>query len=153
MTPLTEEQLNQIGRETDHAARKAVEHYRRRALTGFIVLVLAFLASSVFLSREVDERAKQDNRISTAIVQSGNSVSVTGCNRDFITAQRLQAVLHVFQLPGRRLIALPDCREANNVTLNPDSATGVPPPEPLYKGSPNAPELPDLRLPKRFRER
>ena len=142
--PLTEEQLNLIGEETRRAANKVLHNYRRTAIVGFLVLLLA--NAYVWYDSNTNN---QDSR--EAIVQSGQVVSVSGCNRDFRTTQALHAILqtsddfnqaaakkgditqaqadeaHTYYQQFIKSLPLPDCKAAGDVLT---SETGDVPPTP-----------------------
>jgi hypothetical protein len=86
MEPLTHDQLEQISRETEHAARKAVRIYLRQARIGFLLLLVG-IASAIGLAR-YDATVSRE-----AIVNSGRAIAVVGCNRDFDSNERLRGLL------------------------------------------------------------
>lgn len=127
--------------------------WRRNALLGYIVLLLGLGANSL-IDRD---RANQGRE---ALAESGNVVSVTGCNRDFRLYQKVRAVFQrslqaiedqhrqglttdeqferakAFYNDQLTNFALPDCREvASTLTDDPARAAGKTAPEPLYPGS------------------
>lgn len=74
--PLTQEQLDWISAQTDHAVKKAVRRVTRRAAVGFVVLLAGLGGQYAAGSHDaIDARH--------ATVQSGRAVAVDGCNRDF----------------------------------------------------------------------
>lgn len=161
--PFTQEQLEYLaerdGRLVEscgHGFRKGIKHLRNGALAGFLVL-LAGIAGAFYAS---GHDASQAN---SAIVKSGRVVSVSGCNRDYVTVNRLRNVLkrsedfqHAALARGdisleqfersrayfdQQLDGLPqvDCRSsATIITDDPNDIGAVPkplhPPEPPYAG-------------------
>jgi hypothetical protein len=125
------------------------------ALLAFLILTIgiAFAVNSVYQNSIADKKEILAAR--AAIVQSGRSVTVVGCNRDFKTITALRTVLQASQEVQRASfergeitrqrfeeastfnkeqilnLILPDCREAiTAVTSNPDATVGIP--EPLH---------------------
>lgn len=135
--------------------RRNAQHFRRfrtRAVVGFTILLAGVGASFYTQGKDSDEGR-------TAIVQSGRAVSVSGCNRDFVTTERFRNLLLRGQAAQKRALAdgditqrqyelgtkfyerelrltpLPDCRESLEVvTDDPDAEIVVP--EPLYPTPP-----------------
>lgn len=134
--------------------------YRRQALVGYLFLLIGV---SVALINQHDTSTAQHNETLArraqatdqrhAIVQSGRTVAVEGCNRDFKTITGLRGILISSQsilkqnykngLMNRKQytqatgfyddqlkkLALPDCRIAREVvTDNPDMTTQIPVP-------------------------
>lgn len=91
--PLTEEQLKLISSETQRAAGKALSRYRQSAIAGFLILTFGI----GFVFWDSGQRAADSRH---AIVQSGKAVSISGCNRDFLSAGVLRGLL----LDGRQEI-------------------------------------------------
>lgn len=112
------------------------------------------------------DRANQGRE---ALAESGNVVSVSGCNRDFRLYQKVRAVFNqslaaveaqhaqglttdeqyerVKQFYNDQLtnFALPDCRDvANTLTDNPDRSGDKTAPSPLYPGSAEAEPAKDV---------
>lgn len=83
---MTSEQLEFFTGQTERAVRKALRVYSRRAIIGFIVLFLAFTAN-VLYSNHVASSGRD------AVINSGNIVAVSGCNRDYRSAQAIRGVL------------------------------------------------------------
>ena len=149
MTPMSQEQLTQIGRETERAANKVLRAYSKRALVGFVILALA--VGGAF---KANADSSDDSR--EAIVTSGRVVAVDGCNRDFKSIGKLRLLLfnardtsrsspdlsprqkaesEKFYAEQLASIKLPDCREAEAVlTSDPNKPLEIP--EPLYPGGP-----------------
>lgn len=129
----------------------AIRGYQRRALTGFLILLLGI---GVVTKLDSDRGAAARE----AIVDSGRAVAVLGCNRDFRTQQQVRGVLEAsITRSQRRLEAgeitpneharqeeflraqlaqlpLPDCRLAT-ITDDPNEEVMVP--EPLHPGHPD----------------
>lgn len=149
--PLTEDQLAFLSEQTRRAAKHATRRYAQGAILGFLILLFGIGYNFV------DYReASNDSR--AAIVQSGKTVAVDGCNRDFNSISALRGLLTSAQAaqaeavkrgdipkptPERQKLAddfyadqlkkieLPDCREAEKVlTDDPDIAPEIP--EPRY---------------------
>jgi hypothetical protein len=135
---MTPEQLDYFSDQTRKAVKKAVRNYARGALLGFLVLLL----SIVYVLGVQRHDANEANR---AVVQSGQVVSVDGCNRDYHTIGRLRSLflrledaaresyqkgrvtkeqadqaVDFYEAERRRLV-LPDCRQSKNVlTYDPE---------------------------------
>src|SRR5687767_9997071 len=121
-------------------AFRAFQHYRRQAITGFVILA-AGLGVATWANQDANEQAREDVakasiQADRAIVKSGRTVSVAGCNRDFQTINALRQQIKVALKRIDRLEAngtyshaladasrkaqrqflreypLPDCREA-----------------------------------------
>lgn len=144
--PLTEEQLNLIGAETQHAAAKVLKRYSLSAVVGFLIL----LGTNVFVWGTA-QNLNQESR--DAIVVSGKVVSIEGCNRDFQTISALRGVLTAAQRQGEKAadagdispaqlersrdfydtqlkkLRLPDCKVAGEIlTADKDELPRVPTP-------------------------
>ena len=140
-------------------AREAFANYRRNAVIGFLILLLGIgyvQWDSDNSNREAREDIqKQSVQADRAIVKSGRTVSVAGCNRDFVTITRLRELILVGRQDIREYVAdgtltpaqgvraqqritervrrypLPDCREAEKIVT--DNPRDLPPtPEPKY---------------------
>lgn len=146
--------------QQDHVTCATFYAWVRRAVAGYVVLTLGFLGNT-YVDRKRAESARE------ALAQSGNVVSIVGCNRDFKLYVSIRAVFKRSEASARqqhkqglltdeqfaRMVAanralirefpLPDCREVANVlTTAPDKAEDrQPPPSPLYPGSPEAREM------------
>lgn len=130
--------------------------WRRNALLGYVVLLLGLGANSL-IDRD---RANQGR---SALAESGNVVSVSGCNRDFRLYQKVRAVFErslqaaqdqhdqglttdaqyekvkAFYEDQLTNFSLPDCREvANTLTDDPTRSGDKTAPIPLYPGAPAA---------------
>jgi hypothetical protein len=130
--------------------------WRRNALIGYSVLLLGLGGNSL-----VDRGRATDGR--EALAESGNVVSVSGCNRDFRLYQKVRAVFErglaqieeqheqglttdaqyersrSFYMEQLTNFALPDCRVVSQtLTDDPEKADGKVAPTPLYPGSPEA---------------
>jgi hypothetical protein len=153
MTPMTREQLDWVEQQVRHAADKAARRTQRRALVGFLILLVGIAAAFYTNSQTAGESRR-------AIVDTGRIVSVSGCNRDYedrvavrkvleasknftknayerlnLTPEELEIRLEFYddQLAD---LPLPDCRKASKVVS--DDPTKVPAmPEPLYPGHDN----------------
>lgn len=156
--PLTSDQLAWVTEQTQHACAKAAataaQHVQRRALVGFIVLLVG-----IIVAQGIGNRTSSQER--AAIVDSGKVVSVDGCNRAFeerlkirdvfLTSQKIVQVrvdagkssspdndkeALAFYKEQLRLFKLPDCRDAEHLlTSDPDKP--LPDVEPYYPGSKN----------------
>lgn len=137
-------------------SRRHIRAYTRRATIGFLILLAG--VGGAFYTQGKDR--KESNR---AIVQSGRVISVSGCNRDYVTVNRLRNVLKrsldfqraalqrgditldqfsraqeyfVEQLDGLPQV---DCRpSASLITDNPEDLPDIP--KPLHP--PDPPHLP-----------
>lgn len=121
-------------------AKHALRSYRNSAIVGFLILAIGQGVSTYTNNERLDGQRQ-------AVVDSGNVVTIAGCNRDFKTAlgQR-QAFYRQPEQPSqpklteaekdriiKALTPLPDCRHAQDaVTDNPDQTKK--PPRPLYEG-------------------
>lgn len=92
-TPFTDEQMEYLWerdiRLSTHGtewSRKHIRAYARRATAGFLVLALG--VAGAFYAGGRDSAHSRE-----AIVKSGRVVSIFGCNRDFVTVNRLRDVL------------------------------------------------------------
>lgn len=151
--PFTEEQVTWLEESRRQSVRGAVRKYRNEALVGYLVLCLGIGVIFGFQRHETHNRVQQGVAQRQAIVKSGSTVAVDGCNRDFHTIRGLRRVLtdaRAFQRfqHDRGLITdeqfqraedfyrvqlaripLPDCREAvKSITQNPDKPVRVPTP-------------------------
>ncbi len=122
---LTPEQRALIHLDARMEARHTLRKYRNSAIVGFLILAIGMGASQV-----ANNHAAADGR--ARIVDSGNAVAVTGCNRDFNTSLRQRQAL--YRQPDRsngqpltpeqrdqiirQLTPLPDCRQARNVVTD-----------------------------------
>lgn len=132
----------------------------RRAVAGYIVLCIAFAGNSL-----IDRSRATEGR--RALAASGNVVSIVGCNRDFRLYQKVRAVFQQslafatqqhqqglttdsqyqrsrnFYETQLSNFPLPDCRKVANVLTDSSSKADdqVPPPAPLYRGSPEEDEV------------
>jgi hypothetical protein len=138
---------------------KTYKDWRRNALIGYVVLFVGLGINSV-----IDRERGTQSR--TALAESGNVVSVVGCNRDFRLYQKVRAVFNQslkaiteqhdqglttdeqyarqrdFYLVQLSNFALPDCRDvAGTLTDDPTEKVDQPP-KPLYPGAPEAEESP-----------
>lgn len=140
-------------------AKRAFHSYRRNAIIGFVILLFGI----GFVRWEDGQRAEdqrqaiadQSAEADKAIVQSGRTISVAGCNRDFRTIRRLRRLIgkqhgeidrfvaegtltktqgarqHVLIDKQIEQYKLPDCRKAAVIlTSNPRNAKATP--EPLH---------------------
>lgn len=145
--PLTQEQLEQIGAETEHASVKALKKYSRSALVGFLIL----LGANVFVWSTA-QRLNDDSR--QAIVRTGKAVTIEGCNRDFRSVGVLRGLLASSQAALKKgheegvytqeqvdratayykdalsKLTYPDCKAAG-ATLSSDPDKAAPLPTPL----------------------
>lgn len=130
------------------SSARAVARTLRRAFVGYVILFGGILA--MYHNGQNTSNAERE-----AIVESGQVVSVAGCNRDFHTIETLRGIL----MSGKRIqekqaaegeitpealeranayydtqlarLVLPDCREAEKIlTDDPDAEIAVP--KPLY---------------------
>ena len=127
-------------------ARRALKHYSRRSLVGFLVLLVG-----VALAIHGNSVTNQNARV--AIVKSGKALAVDGCNRDFQAIGRQRGLLLRAQAASEKEfqkghmtvqqhalavkfyseelshIPLPDCRKARNIlTDDPNAPIRVPTP-------------------------
>ena len=156
--PLNQAQIDWVTAQTERAAEKAAFHaaraVQRRALIGFIILLLG-----IIIVQQVGNSTSAKER--QAIVDSGRVVSVDGCNRAyeerlkirdvFLTSQsivraRVKSGESVDPANDRRALdfykdqlaafKLPDCRKAEKLlTADPDKP--LPVVEPYYPDSTN----------------
>jgi hypothetical protein len=165
-SPFTPEELTVIRQEASAGTRKALAAYVRGALVGFVLL-----AVGVGYGLHDNTQVAKDGRAGlaqqqSAIVLSGQAVSVEGCNRDFRSAQQQQGLFtrlrasnlraykagrinytqyrsgDKFYADEYRHIVLPDCRKVKSLlTLDtPNHPIAVE--TPLYPGSPEARKTP-----------
>lgn len=145
LTPATEEYV-------DKRVNEALSAYRRQALVGFLILLVGLIAASV-RTETLSDNSRQ------AIVDSGDVVAVSGCNRDYDTIDALRDQLevsldridqlerdgtytHAQAKAGRESThqfldkyQLPDCRPVQNIlTAEPGASFRIP--EPRYPGDP-----------------
>lgn len=143
---MTAEQLEFFTAQTERAVYKSLRTYSRRAVIGFALLFAAFTLN-VLYSNRIGADARD------AVINSGNIVAVSGCNRDFRSAQAVRGVLIASKdftqqaikrgtLPPAEAITrlnfydtqlanlpLPDCRKSASVlTDNPDLSRLAPHP-------------------------
>lgn len=159
--PLSPEQLDwfteQTERAADKAAHRATRIISRSATLGFLILLLGIIY--VFHTSNAQNSDGRD-----AIVSSGRTVAVDGCNRDYqdrvqfielllrgeqavIVAHKAGTTSNAQYAQGiafyeRQLKEYPllDCRKAESViTADPEKASQ--PPEPFWPGTPEAPEV------------
>jgi hypothetical protein len=129
--------------------------WRRMVIAGYVILTIGYIGNTT-----VDRERASDGR--AALVQSGRYVSVVGCNRDFITIEKIRGVFqraiigldeqfaageitkerHVrgiaFYLGELDRIRLPDCRDASNIITDNPFRPIEPPVEPLYPNGPGS---------------
>lgn len=86
--------------DIDIAVQRTSRHLMRRALTGFLILLVGLLVAFYTNQQQygISKDQYRDNRKTAiaqrqAIVVSGRAVSVDGCNRDFNTITKLRGVL------------------------------------------------------------
>jgi hypothetical protein len=153
--PLTREQLDFFTHQTQRAVDKALGKYMRRAIFGFLILLIGFLFNAANNEAQWDSIRDASAEGREALVQSGDVIAVDGCNRDFQTIKAIRGVLlasaefsranyrsgliskadlderlkfYAEQLSG---LSLPDCRETQGIlTDDPEHPRAVP--EPLY---------------------
>lgn len=131
---------------SDSVSRK---EFRRWKTKTALVFVAMFLTIGILWKADSDQRTiqQQDNMANKrALVISGNETAIKGCNRDFVYAQRVRAILTNFNV-GPDVFPLPDCREVLEVvTQNPEKAASQEESRPLYPGAPYAPDPPPIEL-------
>lgn len=145
--PLTQEQLDWIAECTRRSVNGALRRFSLLATTGFLIL----LAGNLFVYRDAQtlNGASRDS-----IVQSGTTVAVDGCNRDYETIQSLRQVLmdarsfqkaalksgtitqsqydkaRVYYASQIARLKLPDCRKAKTMLNDdPERKADVPTPK------------------------
>lgn len=140
-------------------AKHAFHAYRRNAIIGFLILLFGLgfvLHENANTASDARKQIQaQSEKADKAIVKSGRTVSVAGCNRDFRTIRRLRRLIAqnhaqidtfvaegtLSKAQGERQHAvinkqikqyrLPDCRAAAKVlTSNPSHPRTIP--EPLH---------------------
>ena len=150
----TPEQLHFLEVSRKRAVRDALRKYIPGALIGYLIL----LAGLIFAWNERDQQtaARRADNVAARhqIVNTGNAVAVSGCNRDFESATKLRALIAAGRpqikqyvkdgtlTPAQgdralanidaqlRTYALPDCRKvAHVVTDNPDRYVTIPAPK------------------------
>lgn len=150
--PLSQEILDQIGHETEHASKKVLKRFRKEAVAGFLILALG-----LGIGTSANNHTNAASRVQ--IVKSGQAVAVSGCNRDFRFASGLRGVLYAsrdfqagalkrgdisrdrYKLAVRfyktqlQALPLPDCRVAKEI-LTDDPNAKIVVPQPLYPGGP-----------------
>lgn len=157
--PFTNEQLEYLAerdaRIENNLARgfkKGFRHFRNAATVGFVILLAGNIGGWITNTHDADQSRH-------AVVQSGRVVSVSGCNRDYVTVNRLRNVLlnaKTFQAAALKrgdisaeaftrtqayydaqLAGLPqvDCRSSATI-LTDDPADLPPVPQPLYPPKP-----------------
>lgn len=164
---MTEEQLffftSQTERAVEKGVREGVRQYRNRALQGFVLLVVGLICLTWFQSHETSQRRALAAGQRDAIVKSGRAVALTGCNRDFKTAQAFQATIEAVREAAKRrpdsieranalhfwdevlrISPLPDCRMAENVVTQ-DPHRPIVRIDPFYPGAPYAPKPPSIK--------
>jgi hypothetical protein len=152
---MTEEQLDWISEQTERATNKALRAWAKRATVAALIFVGGLAGSFYTENQHHNTQQAADKEARAAIVDSGRTVAIIGCNRDFRSIKRLRAILNdqrpriaAFVEEGllnpaqaKRANAdisrnlsrapLPDCRKAQRaLTDNPDARVRVP--EPLY---------------------
>src|SRR5690606_12406414 len=117
---------------SDSVSRKEFRRWKTKAA---LVFAAMFLTVGILWKADSDQRAiqQQDNMANKrALVTSGNETAVKGCNRDFVAAQRVRAILSNFNV-GPYVFPLPDCRAVLEVwTQNPENAASQEESRPLY---------------------
>lgn len=157
LPPFTDEQLQYLWdrdlRLSSHGtdwSRAHIRSYARRATAGFLILALGL--AGAFYTAGHDAVTARD-----AIVKSGRLVSTAGCNRDYVTVQRLRSVLsrsldfqrgalargditqaqfdraHVYFKQQLKGLPPVDCRPAATLITDDPSDIG-PTPKPLFPG-------------------
>lgn len=144
--PLTQAQLDLIADHTDRGVRKALRKYARGATLAFLFLLACFIFAYQSGQNESDSSRR-------AIVDSGQVVAVSGCNRDFRSTQVLRGLItsaqkvqkselkkgHISEAQYKvgkdfydeqlQKIVLPDCLLARQVlTSDPNKPLHVPTP-------------------------
>lgn len=155
MEPFTQEQLEWISAQTEHASKKAVRAWAKRATVGFVVLAFGVAGAIYTENQHYNAQQEADVEARQAVVDSGRTATTVSCNRDFRTTKRLRAIIAegrprieqfvqegtLTRAQGDRALAdvernlsltpLPDCRKAlNSITQDPNVKIVVP--EPLY---------------------
>lgn len=142
----------------DDTTRAALATYSRRALAGFVILAIGIIVA--FWSGSHRAAGERDT-----IVKTGRIVSVSGCNRDFVTITKLRSLLSsakasvvqngkaglyskdrvheavVFYDRQLSQLKLPDCRVARTIVTDDPSKADTKVPVPLYPGSLEARKL------------
>jgi hypothetical protein len=146
VTPLAEAQLELFTEQTRKAVEKAESRAIRRALVGYAILFAGVLG--MYINGQSTSTHERE-----AIVESGQAISVAGCNRDHRTTKALRNVLTTanqqrreafrrgaitseeyaaarkYFRQQRATLIIPDCREAQDiVTDDPDKKIVVPTP-------------------------
>jgi hypothetical protein len=131
---------------SDSVSRKEFRRWKTKVA---LVFAAMFLTVGILWKADSDQRAiQQQNNMANkrALVISGNETAVKGCNRDFVYAQRVRAILNNFNVRPD-VFPLLDCREVLEVvTQNPEKAGKEEPSRPLYPGAPYAPDPPPVRI-------
>ena len=157
---MTKEQLDFFTEQTERAVSKRLRSYRRSALAGFLVLAIG-IGIALF------ETQHQADRSRAAVVASGKTVAIEGCNRDYerdvkfrfllqrlkdsaranktATAEQKATAVAFYDAQLKRFV-LPDCRKSESL-LTDDPDQKLPDIAPFYEGGPNAPR--GSRLPQR----
>jgi hypothetical protein len=164
---MTAEQLQFFTEQTERAVhkgvREGVRQYRNRAVQGFVILVVGLVCLTWFQSHETSQRRALAAEQRNAIVASGRAVALTGCNRDFKTAQAFQALIEAVRAAAEkrppsieranalhfwdevlRISPLPDCRKAQNIVTQ-DPNRPIISIDPFYPGAPYAPKPPSIK--------
>ncbi len=170
--PLTPEQLEWVTEQTKRASEKAAhkaavvaaKHVQRRALVGFLILLIG-----IIVAQSIGNRTSSQERQS--IVDSGKIVAVESCNRDYEDRVKFRSLL--IRLKGAALAnyaagdsdkarrdaavefydtelanyALFDCRRAEAI-LTSDPEHDRERTTPYWPGNPAAPKEAELPKPK-----
>jgi hypothetical protein len=167
--PMTKAQLDFFTQQTARAVDKALSRYYKRAAAGFLILFIGFLFNAWNNENQWDRIEASADEGRQALVESGDIISVDGCNRDFQTTKALRGVLlasrdfsrqnyrnglidkqaleerKAFYSEQLSTLPLPDCRDTQGI-LTDD------PEHPLEKPTPLYPERDGNRLTPRVSE-
>lgn len=117
--PMTEEQLNLISETTNHATRKALNHYRRQALVGFAILLLG-IGGGVAHNHNTSVRARS---VLCKIITDGDRTVYQYEREKLLTHQQVTRALEKSAQYRKEIGPAPGCSE--HITPPP------PPPGPL----------------------
>lgn len=145
--PFTPEQKKWLEESRKRSVDHAVRRYVVSATIGFVIL----LGANIFVWQTANS---QNTASREAIVDSGKTVSIAGCNRDYRSTQALRSILqtsddfnqaaakkgeitqaqadvaHKYYQRFIRSIPLPNCKEAGEI-LTSESGDVPPAPKPL----------------------
>lgn len=161
---MTVEQLDFFTLQTERAVNKALRSFRNRALQGFLLLLVGLMVLTYVQRHDQMERREATNAARDQIVESGRAVALTGCNRDFQTAQAFQATIKALRDAAKKrnpqtpetamavdfydevleISPLPDCRKAENIVTQ-DPTQPIIKIDPFYPGADYAPKAPTVQ--------